>query len=457
MADTRRSAPVEPRAAAASRVDAAVLGAIRAHVRRGARVGVALSGGRDSVALLDAVARIAPAFDLELLAIHVDHGLSRSAGAWASFCAALAQALGIELSVRNVTIDPRDARGIEAAARHERYAAIAEVAHARSVEAVMLAQHQDDQAETVLLQLARGAGPHGLAAMPAASRDAAGVEWLRPLLGVARADIEAYVAHRSLRYVDDDSNRSPKHRRNALRHDVVPALSRLMPGYPATLARAAAHQAEAALLLDDLAALDAGDGDGLECARLAALEPYRARNALRWYLRQRGLRAPSTARLDAMLAQLRAPRRDARVAIAHDGAAIGVHRGRIVVHAPSPAPFVRMWHGEPLLELPHGRLLFEPVLGEGISADRLARNAVVVRPREGGERAQFDANRPRRALKAWLQEAGIPQWERRSLPLVFCGDTLVAAPGVGIDMAFQAAGEERAWRIEWQPDERPRR
>lgn len=453
MADSRSSPPAERRAAVRDRVDAAVIASIRERVLRGGIVAVAVSGGRDSIALLDAVARAAPIVGVSMLAIHVHHGLSGGADAWAAFCVRAAERLGIELVTAHVSIASSDPRGVEAAARDARYAAIADIARARDVAAVLLAQHQDDQAETLLLQLGRGAGPHGLAAMPAAARDAGGWWWLRPLLDVDRADIEAYVAHRGLDYVDDDSNVSPRHRRNALRSEVVPNIKRVLPGYPATFARAAGHQADAARMLDELASIDAGAGDdALACERLAALAPHRARNALRWFLRRQGLRAPSTARLDAMLAQIANPRPDARVCISHEGAEIGVYRGRIVVHGCTPAAYVRMWHGEAVLALPHGRLVFEAVLGEGVSAEKLSRNAVVVRPREGGERVQFHGGRPRRALKSWLQEAGLPEWERRALPLVFCGDALVAVPGLGIDVAFHAQPGERAYRLEWQPD-----
>src|SRR5207249_8506584 len=164
-----------------------------------------------------------------------------------------------------------------------------------------------DQAETVLLQLLRGAGPQGLAAMPEARIDATGLKWLRPLLDIPRAAIDAYVKERRLAWVDDDSNADSRYTRNALRSAVVPALASMAAGYPATVARAAAHQAEAAKLIDDLAVLDAADAfDGATLSRKALIElpPHRARNLLRWFLRQRGLSQPSSSRLAAMYDQL---------------------------------------------------------------------------------------------------------------------------------------------------------
>ncbi|HEX4884895.1 MAG TPA: tRNA lysidine(34) synthetase TilS [Casimicrobiaceae bacterium] len=416
---------------------------------------VALSGGRDSCTLLDACAALAPAHGVALAAIHVHHGLSAHADAWADACRGLAAQLRVPLDVRHVQVAGLRRHGIEAAARHARYAALREGAAALRADAVALAHHEDDQAETLLLQALRGAGPHGLAAMPARARDARGVDWIRPLLDVPRAAIDAYAARRALAYVDDDSNASTRHRRNALRIDVMPALARAFPSPVHALARAASLQAEAAGLLDDLAVLDAGDamGDGtLACARLESLPPARGRNVLRWFLRSHGLPAPPAARLASMLAQLARPRADAQSRIEHAGRAIGVHRGRIHVHAVPPPPFALRWHGEAELALPHGRLAFVRVVGEGLDAARLGRASVTIASRRGGERFTLDARRPRRALAAWLYDAGLPAWARDALPLVVCDGEVVAVPTLGVDPAWRACGAGAGWRCDWHPD-----
>ena len=455
MDGSRRSAQAEQRDAGA--VTRAVARSLAAHVAPGARIAVALSGGRDSVALLTAVLACRHAVPLDVVAIHVHHGLSRNADDWAAFCARLAASHDIELVTQRVRVDGKS-RGVEEAARSARYEALATGARAANATAVLLAHHQDDQAETLLLQLGRGAGPHGLSGMPATRRDATGLIWLRPLLDVPRATIEAFVRQRALRYVDDDSNASARHRRNALRQTVVPPFAAAMPGYPATLARAAAHQADAARLADDLAALDAAgltDAGTLDREGLVRLPAYRGRNLLRYFLRMRGLRAPSTARLAAMLDQLGAARADARVRLSHDGVIIGIHRGRIVVHGAALPAYRREWNGEASLDLPHGRLLFTPALGDGVAQARITGHRVVVRARAGGERVQLDGNRPRRALKSWLQEAGIPHWQRDRLPLVFCDDVLAAVPGLGIATDFAAAPGTASLRIDWKPAEPP--
>jgi tRNA(Ile)-lysidine synthase len=447
MASSRSSA-ADPLAAAVSR-------ALGAHLTRPGRIAVAISGGRDSVALAAAVAALPEARARAPLAIHVHHGLSDRADAWQASCAALCGSLGMPFEVRRVAIDAADPDGLEAAARRARYAALGAAALEAGAAAVLLAHHQDDQAETLLLQLARGAGPHGLAGMPAARFDADGLAWLRPFLGVPRRTIERWVRARGLGWVDDDSNVSPRHRRNALRLAVVPAFASVFPGYPATIARAASLQADAARLLDDLAAQDLApldDGGRLDITGLAHLPGHRARNALRHFLRRDGLRPPSAARLEALLAQLGAARADSRIGFVHDGVRFGVHRGRLQRRPEAPSPFECEWHGERELALPHGRLAFTETVGGGICAEAAASAPVVVRSRLGGERFAPDPSRPRRALKAWLRESGLPPWQRAALPLVFCGAALAAVPGLGVDVAFRPPPGARGFRLDWYPD-----
>ncbi len=421
---------------------AAVSAALAQHATDGAHIAIALSGGRDSVALFDAVVNLAPTRNLAVTAIHIHHGLSPHADAWARFCAELCAARTVPLIERRVDVARGPRKSVEAEARRSRYAALSAAAISAGVHAVLLAHHQDDQAETVLLQLLRGAGPHGLAAMPSARTDATGMVWLRPLLDVPRVFIDAYIRARGLPFVDDESNADTRYARNALRERVVPTLAGIASGYPATVARAARLEAEAAALIDDLAAIDAKnacDGATLSRDALCALPPHRGRNLLRWFLRQRGLPPPAARRLDAMYAQLTDARVDARTCLPHGGYEIGMHHARIVVHRSPPPPFELRWNGETTLLLPHGSLEFVPVRGRGIAVTRLAAAEVIVRSRRGGERIQLGADRPARAVKSLLREAGIPEWTRRGLPLVWCGDTLAAIPGIGVDNRFAAA------------------
>jgi len=424
-----------------------------AHVPAGATIAVALSGGRDSVVLLDALAAVAPARGHTLAAIHVHHGLSANADAWAQSCAQRCAELDVACVVCRVDVVRRPRASLEALARRARYDALAEAARGIGATVVALAHHRNDQAETLLLQLLRGAGPHGLAAMPALRETASGVAWWRPLLEVPRAGIDAYARDRNLAWIDDESNADARHARNAMRHRVLPALAGIAPHADATLARAAAHQAEAARLLDELAQQDADaafDGTTLLRSALDPLSPHRARNLMRWFLRSQHVPAPSTARLAAMLDQLRGARGDSAIRLAHAGVEIGVHQGRITLHAAPPACFDLRWQGEPELALPHGTLAFGHAEGSGIDLAQVE-GGVHVRSRAGGERFQIAPDRPRRALKSILRDAGIPPWDRRGLPLVFCGDALAAVAGLGIDAALRAGPGCPGLTIAWHP------
>jgi tRNA(Ile)-lysidine synthase len=388
---------------------------------RGRHVAVGLSGGVDSVVLLHRLRAIAARNGFRLSALHVHHGLSPHADAWASFCRGLCKEWCIPLTVRKVRVR-RQGAGLEAAARAARRAAL----ESARADTIALAHHLDDQAETVLLNLLRGAGPRGAAAMPAAGRLGAKL-LLRPLLAVPRREVLAYARAHRLRWVEDESNRDDALTRNFLRLHVGPLLESRFPRWRESLARA---------------------------ARLFAAQDARAEHTLRAFLARQGLRAPSEAKLIEMLRQLTAS--GARTRIRHDGKELRVYRGAIevapVLEAAAFAPLD--WHGEPRLPIDAlaGELRFRHARGAGIAAALAAGRTFRVRLRAGGERLQPDPRRPRRSLKNLFQEAGVPPWRRERLPLLFCGDELVWAPGLGVDAAWQATGRSRSIVPEWRAD-----
>src|SRR5437773_9535340 len=335
MASSRKS-PRADTASAVAAVAAAIGTALAEHVNAGARVAVALSGGVDSIVLLDALTPFVVSHPLLLSAVHIHHGLSPNADRWAQFCSEQCALRNIPLAVHRLRLERAPGQSLEALARTARY----ECLMTADADVVALTHQADDQAETVLLQLLRGAGPRGVAAMP---RPRAGrPALLRPLLELPRTTLAAYAVARGVVWVDDESNAERKHARNFLRREIAPLLAAYFPGYPGTLVRAGAHQAEASALLDELAALDAGgaaDEPGLDRASLAALPATRAGNLLRWFMRNEGLRPPSQARLSEMLRQLLLTSDDAKVSINYEGREIGVHRGRILVHPRPPEPY----------------------------------------------------------------------------------------------------------------------
>ena len=420
---------------------------------RGGRFAVALSGGRDSIALLHATLAVARDADWEVVAFHVDHGLSPNASAWAQFVCDRCDLCGVRCFVQPVRVERRPRESLEASARVARYGALNALARAHDVDAVMLAHQADDQAETTLLQLLRGAGPRGLAAMPLARFDGR-IWWLRPFLTLPRATIETYVATFELAYIDDESNDDTQLRRNALRKAIVPLLGNVAPGYPHTLVRAAELQAEAALLADDLARIDAADafdGTTLDRSALARLSQARARNLLRWFLHRHGVGAPSRSRLCDMLSQLVEAKVDARIDLAHAGARLGVHRDRIILHRASTDTFVTLWDGGKAVELPHGTLHLAATTGQGLATRYLTRGRVTIESGRRGERLALPGRASHRPVADLLREAGVPHWERRSLPRIYVDDALAAVAPLGVDAAFAATAREPAVTPAWQP------
>ena len=444
MAATRNNRPSDP-------VDA-VAAVLAPRLAAGAHVCVALSGGRDSVALLHALIELRatrlPA--LHLSALHVHHGLSPQADAWAAFCLQLCHEHAVPCRCERVTVARDDPSGVEAAARRARY----DVFAACDADWLALAHHRDDQAETLLLNLLRGAGAHGLAAMPEARRlGKAGPRLLRPLLQVSRAEIDAWLAARQLAWVEDESNGETALRRNFLRHEVLPLIGRQIAEPARMLARSAAHLADMAQLADELAALDAQDalaGNSLLIAPLMALPMARRRNLLRHFLRLHGVRMPDARHLDEILRQAGEASAAAMPGFVVDGVRLQVTRGCLWLLPQAPATDVCPWHGEAALPWSDGCVRFSAATGEGL-AQRALNAAVELRPRRGGETLRPHAGRPRRPLKKWLQEAGIPQWQRDTMPLLWCGDRLLWAAGIGYasDAGVLAEAGEPGWLLSW--------
>jgi len=424
-----------------------------------AHLALGLSGGIDSVVLLSVLLELAPRLQFSLRAVHVNHGISPNAGRWAEFCAELCGRSNIPLQQEFADIAPYRDLGLEGAARRGRYEAFARV----DADFIVLAQHRDDQAETLLLRLLRGAGPRGLASM-SHSRSFAGarVRLLRPLLGISRPKIEAYARLHGLRWIEDESNADTHRRRNFLRHEVFPLLERQFPAAKTTIARAAGHLAEARELLDQMAQTDLEScGDtALDIAVLRRLGEARAKNLLRYWCEARGIQPLSAARITELLRQLRDSGSDSRVSLAGRDWELLRYRDKLYLQHGAKAvgrDFSETWDGGnalPLLAL-GGVLKFKPEEGRGLSLAKLRADPVTVRVRRGGERLRLDHRRPRRTLKNLFQERSVPPWYRDRLPLLFCGEELVSAPGIGDACEFRATPGEAGLIVTWEPfDER---
>ena len=430
----------------------------------GASVALALSGGRDSMALLDLLARLASTRGTgirRVTAIHVHHGLSRNADAWLAHCETECARMGVPLITRRVEVKRRG-RGIEAAARDVRYAALAEAAREAGARIVMTAHHRDDRLETFLLQWMRGAGPDGLAAFPAARSFGSDLQLLRPLIDVARTDVERYVEFRALSYIDDDSNDDLALLRNAVRRDVLPRLDALRPGFRVAAARSVDLVAEAAEAMRSVAANDyAACGEGvpegmLRLDRLLALPAARQTGVLRAWLTDQGLQAPSRARLLEVLDQARIARSDARLLVRLGSHEVRRYRGLLLLKQVDDASrdsHVFKWQAEDEVSVPSwgGVLRFSVVDGEGFDPEWLRAEPLEVRPRGGGERFKPHPARPSKTLKRLFQDAGIAEFERGRLPLLWRDGELIFVAGLGPDVRFTDSDGERV-AIEWEPD-----
>jgi tRNA(Ile)-lysidine synthase len=438
----------------------------------GGRVAVAVSGGRDSMALWHATARAAAAIGgIEVVALHVHHGLLPEAEGWLRRLRQrarrwAARGLPVTLCWRRLEAAPARGESVEAWARRERYAALAEMADQAGAPLVLLAHHRRDQAETVLLQLLRGGGPAGLAAMPAGA-ERGGRVWARPWLEQPREAIEAYLRYHRLQHVDDPSNQDPRWARNALRLQVWPALTAAFPQAEAVLAASARRMHEAARCLAEVGAADLrrcrAAAGGLLVARWTALEPGRRANALRHWLSAATGAAPDALvrRLLRELPRLRpAQRWPLPGAGGMPGGQLAVHAGVLrVVDAAETAI------EGPELTLDLSRCGRHPVPAWGgvfevrrVSAGGIGvadLRACTLRPR--GDRQQFQRapGTPPRRLKKQYQQAGVPPWQRGG-PLVWNAGQLLFVPGLGIDARRLAAGPPMR-SLRWLADPEPPR
>ncbi len=413
---------------------------------------VAFSGGIDSTVLLHALHRMQEFDGLNLFAVHVNHGLSRNAGAWAAHCRAFCEARRIAFEMMEIDARGGGSQGPEARARALRYRALGRCVGQDDV--LLTAHHRDDQAETVLLRLLRGAGAEGLAGMPAIRPFGAG--WLaRPLLAVTRNDIADYARRENLSWVEDESNVDTGLDRNFIRCRVMPVIAGRWPSAGATLARAAEHQADLAALLDDMAALDlaaAQDpaGGALMVPAVNRLSLPRKRNLLRYWLKTTRASIPGARIVENIIDQLFEARADSLPCVRFGGTEVRRYRDRVYAMTPLEegdhgARYV--WRLPEPLELKVGRLVARPVKGAGLRADAVAGDKVDVRFRTGGERIRPAGRKHTRELKKLFQEAGIPPWRRDRIPLLYLDDTLAAVAGLWVDEQFSAGKEEDGWEI----------
>jgi tRNA(Ile)-lysidine synthase len=424
---------------------------------------VAFSGGLDSHVLLHAIcglqkrARLQEMPFPEVHAIHVNHQLQAASSAWAQHCQAQCDHYDIPLRTRAVRLLD-DGRGIESQARQARYQIFEQELEESDV--LLMAHHQDDQAETLLLRLLRGSGLEGLAAIPATR--AIGLACLvRPLLDIPKAELTEYAQSQGLSWIDDPSNQDTHYRRNFLRHKVMPLFAENWPAYRRSFSRAATLQSEAATLLKsyvaaDLQRLQSEDGC-LDLEGVAELEEIRQRAILREFVLASADIALTSAQLNTLVAQFikaGSDRQSEFVLGSHldSGLCLRAYRGHLYCepHAKNqlPLPTELYWDTSEVLIITGAGCLRADSGGNFTTEGK----PLTVRFRRGGERCRLVGHAHSRPLKKLLQEWGVPPWQRDSLPLIYCGEELAAIADRAICEGFLCAPGEPGLKLHWAPE-----
>lgn len=413
------------------------------------RYWVAYSGGLDSHVLLHLMVRLRALLPIKLHAVHVNHNLSVNAAAWAKHAETVCRAFNVPLVQETIIAKATIGESPEEVAREKRYEVLSRLLVPNDL--LLTAHHQDDQAETVLLQLMRGAGPKGLSAMPAIKTLGAGLQ-ARPLLCFTREELRNYADEHQLQWIDDESNENSVFARNYMRQQIMPLLKNRWPSVTKTLARTAVHSAEAQLLLTELAQADLAKVTGtqpgtLSVSGLLTLSASRQRLVLRLWLEQKNYPLPDTVKLQQIQRDVLAAAQDKTPCLTWGGIELRRYQDALYVMPSAPvADSLR----EYVWDLPHpcvisgvGTLHAVATVGQGLRADL----PVTVRFRQGGEVCRLPGRDFNHSLKKLLQAWRVPVWERDVLPLVYVGSTLVAVPGFFIAADFMAKNQELGYHL----------
>lgn len=430
-------------------------------------IAVAFSGGLDSTVLLNLAVEFAKTKNIPIFAFYIHHGLSTNADAWLVHCQLICKRLGVKFSSKKITLRQLKKDGVEAAAREARYHALGELCSEHQIPLLLIGHHQDDQAETLLLQLLRGSGLSGLCGMDLFNYapkllGTNHVLLARPLLVQSKQSLLDYAKTHKIDFIEDESNFDRRFLRNGLRHEVMPVLSTVSPGYASRLARSVRHLQSANHLLLEFVKEDFDKyyiNDGLDIDLMRHLSAERIDNLLRFWLSTLGVRMPSTARLSEMRFQLLNARHDAQITVFHDF--IGVHRYKNKIYASTKEKSVHEnrlptefeWRGEDVIHFSefHGSLFFEPALN-GVNSNWLKQQKLSLRLRQGGERLKLAQDRPTRDIKSHFQSLNIPFWTRKLLPFLFVNGDLLHVAGIGTQSAFYSADSSDQINFRWQFD-----
>ncbi len=417
---------------------------------------VAFSGGLDSCVLLHALAQNRPFKHAKLQAVHINHGLQGDANDWQDFCAHFCHQRDIDFISKSVDGSPSSGDSLEAWARDQRYRILSDLLIPGDL--LLTAHHLDDQAETVLQRLLRGAGVRGLSAMQHQRKFSEGT-LMRPLLTIERSELQRFAEMEDVQWIEDPSNQDQSYDRNFLRHDILPRLQQRWHNGNRLLARSASHLEESTQLLDELARIDLllkeeqDIPDFLSVTILQNLSRARALNVLHYWLRCQSLPTPAWHQQEQLFQDLLHAREDAQPRVRWTGVELRRYQQQIFVVPELPvhdSSRQYAWEWKQSLGLPTGIISTHSCIGKGIKQSVLP-NRLTIRFRQGGERCRLPG-RPERSLKKILQESDIPPWQRQHLPLVYLNNTLIAVADRWVCDGYQATPETSGVQIVWSPD-----
>lgn len=428
-----------------------------------AQLCVALSGGLDSVVLLNALAQLRhQRSHWKIRAVHVNHQLQPASSLWADQCAKWCEQLHVDFKALSVKVVDTQTQGVEAGARHARYSALQNEISPNEI--LLTAHHADDQLETVLIALMRGAGLDGLSAMP--SIICFGHAWhARPLLGFTRDSLQAWAQSCALSYVEDPSNSHTQFDRNYLRHEIITRLKFRWPAAAITGARAAHHLSDVQLLMDEYVAQDYSQAcvdNSLSIEFLCQWQPSRRRAVIRYWLQQNDILMPSTQTMHALDHDMLNSATDRVPCTKWGGCAVHRFKGRMYLERDyrlEQLDEVLQWDRTQVLSLPHqlGRLRLTESTGTAdkvlmLDAGKLP-SQLVVRFRQGGERIQLPSEDFHRELKTLMQAKSVFPWWRGRVPLIYSGDHLIAVAGLWVSAEYVATGIQPALQLQWLHEE----
>lgn len=387
---------------------------------------VGFSGGLDSHVLLTALTQLN--LDVPLVSVHINHSIHAQSDQWQAHCAKVAVDFGIEFLTQKVDANPPVGESPEAWARKKRYEVFSFFIEEGDI--LLLAHHQDDQIETFFLQLLRGSGPHGLAAMPMSASFSTGL-LARPLLEMKRQDLESFAQEHQLQWIEDPSNQDCCYDRNYLRHEIMPLISKRWPGYAKSLGRSISLQSDACSMLNDsaindLEAVRSDNSEHLSIRKLRELSDIKLRNLLRYWINDADFALPSFQKLRQIIDTVLTAANDRSPCVDWSGVEVRRYRDQLIIMSPQVKqdPGVSyQWKLKEPLKLTSGRLSAKKVMGKGLHADI---DSVDVRFRQGGEELRLAGHAHTITLKKYLQEQEVPPWLRDQIPLIYLGDKLIA-------------------------------